>query len=169
MLHNTETLIADLLGSIPTEPNIAAMEKAEQDAAEARRPKWDSEQVDIDELMAKTVGEGEIDFSKLSRGPLTSKETSTEEISRVCADVLRRMNGQTDDFRKVDDSEPDEDDPEQEPEIPADEDVRKNVAYLRGKAGDDVDQAYEIANAELHQNEQRGRALLKAIAYGYAA
>ena len=28
MLHNTETLIADLLGSIPTEPNIAAMEKA---------------------------------------------------------------------------------------------------------------------------------------------
>ena len=33
MLHNTETLIADLLGSIPTVPNIATMEKAEDDAA----------------------------------------------------------------------------------------------------------------------------------------
>lgn len=164
MLHNNETIIDDLLGSIPEVPDLVKMQKAEDDAAAARRPKWDSKQVDIDELMRTTVGEGEIEFAKLSRGPLMSKESSTDEVSRIAADALRRMAGGNDDFRKTEDLEPDEQDDDQEIEIPADDQVKADVAFLKSKLAEGGS-LWQYTGEVLKSDYARGQALRLALAH----
>ena len=144
------------------------MEKHEAELAKSARPPWtEDEPFDVEDIIAKGMS-GEvlpIPFERLSKTAMCSRETSTEEISRVCADVLRRMNGENDDFRKTEDIEPDEEDVEQEP----DAEVKKDIAFLRAQCGNDTDAAYELVNAELHKNYSRGRALGKALAFGFAA
>lgn len=148
MLHNVETLIEDLESSIPVAPNVVKMEAAEEFAKLAARPKWDAgEMFDIDEAMQTTVGEGEIPFSKLSRAPLMSQETSVDEVARVAADVLRRLNSGDDILKRDNDIEPPEENPEAEPvEPPNDKQLQQDMMHLRAAhaRGEDV---YEIKNA----------------------
>jgi hypothetical protein len=162
--HSPETLIDDLLGSIPEVPNIAAMEKAEQDAALVRRPKWDSEPIDIDELLRTTVGEGEIAFEKLSKGAVSSRESSADEVGRIAADALRRMNGEGDDFRKTDDIEPDEADENDEPPAAPPADLHADISYLKAEAAKGTD-LWEMTNRMLHTDLPRARELQKALAW----
>jgi hypothetical protein len=140
------------------------MEKAEQDAALLRRPKWDSEAVDIDELMRTTVGEGEISFSKLTKGPITSREVSQDEINKIAADALRRMNGEGDDFRKTDDIEPAEEDDDQEIVIPPDDQVKADIAFLKAKLAEGVS-LWEYTSDVLESDYARGIALRRALAF----
>jgi hypothetical protein len=161
-MHSPETLIDDLLGSIPEVPNIEKMEAAEAELAKAARPKWeDDELFDIDRALAGAVGEVvPIPFSKLSRGPLMSQETSTDEVARIAAAALRRMaGGNDDDFRKTDDVEPDEQDDEQK--IPPDE---ADLAFLKSKLAEGVS-LWQYTSDVLESDYSRGIALKRALAY----
>jgi hypothetical protein len=165
MQHNVQTLIDDLENSIPEVPNIEKMEAAEAELAKAARPKWeDDELFDIDRALAGAVGEVvPVPFSKLSRGPLMSQETSTDEVARIAAAALRRMaGGNDDDFRKTDDVEPDEEDDEQE--IPPDDQVKADVAFLKSKLAEGVS-LWQYTSDVLESDYARGAQLRRALAF----
>jgi hypothetical protein len=172
MFHNVETIIDDLENSI-LEPTILAddgtvhalMEKHARKMQEIARPKWEADEMfDIDKALQGAVGEVvPVDFSKLTKGPIMSMEVSQAEINKIASDALRRMaGGNDDDFRKTDDVEPDEEDENEE--IPADEAVKADIAFLKSKQAEGVD-LYEYTNGMLHTDLPRARELKKAIAH----
>lgn len=165
MFHNVDTIIADLESSIAVVPDSAAMEKHEAELAKAARPPWtEDEPFDVEDIIAKGMS-GEVlpvPFERLSKTAMASRETSVEEISKVCADVLRRLS--TGDSLKVDsDDEPPEDNPRDDEPVEQEPDAA-DVAFLKSKQAEGVD-VWDYTNELLHSDLPRARQLQKAIAH----
>lgn len=173
MEHSVESLIMDLESSIFTPPTVEQLDAAQAILEKAARPPWtEDEPFDVEDIIAKGMS-GEvlpIPFERLSKTAMASRETSVEEISKVCADVLRRLS--TGDSLKVDsDDEPPEDNPaddeppEQE-EPPAE--LESDIQFLKSERSRGTD-LYELTNELLHSDLSRARQLQKALAWVEAA
>lgn len=172
MEHSPETLMQDLLDSIAPPASVAQTEAAERAMAKAARPAWTSDEpFDVESIIAAgQAGEVlSVPFSQLSKTAISSREASTDEVARIASDALRRLSAGDDILKNDSDVEPPEDNPEDDEPVEQEpgEEVRKDIAFLRAQCGSDVDKAYELVNAELRRNYERGKALHKALAYGF--